>query len=139
MPSNGSDRSVSPGTRTSSTSTTSSKPGPHGSPRGCRRDSRMSPARSGRGRSAAAGKAGAERPRIAAALGKHVEDTLHERPATLFVGDIPGLEPAFGGGPGHDLFVHVEVAEPLRDLLSDLLAARPGRVREANHGVRHGA
>ena len=57
----------------------------------------------------------------------------------LFVCDVPGLESTLRSRPGHDLFVDIEVAKLLGDLLPDFLTARASRMRDTNHGAGHEA
>src|SRR5205085_5569283 len=78
-------------------------------------------------------------PGIAPTFGKRLEDASRKRLPALFVRHVSWLEPALGGRTGHDLLVHVEVAELLRNPLPDLAAARAGRMGHAHHAAGHEA
>src|SRR5439155_2643713 len=81
----------------------------------------------------------AERPGISASLGERLEEATRERLAPLLAGDVSRFQTALGRCPRDDIFVQVEIAEPLRDQLSDLIAARPRRMRQTHHTASHRA
>jgi hypothetical protein len=70
----------------------------------------------------------AHRPCLAPALRDRVEHAHDQGPPPFRVRDLVGADARFGRGPCHDLVVHVEKAELVRDQSSDLLAARAGGV-----------